>query len=77
MIEAFLSDAPGERLTKGIGAFGMIGRFEELDTAYFRHPSQARPKFVVVISSQILGRVSIRGGFSKRYAPPKHRKGTQ
>ena len=65
MIEAFLSDAPQETLTKGIGSWSMIGRFEDLDTANFRHPSKARPKFVVVISYQIRGRMSIRGGFSK------------
>src|SRR5215467_28000 len=54
MVETFLPYAPQEPFTDGIGAFRVNRRFEDLDTARFRHTSKARPKFVVVISYQIL-----------------------
>jgi hypothetical protein len=70
MIQAFLSDAPQETLTDGIGSWRVNRRFEQLDTARFRHSSKARPKFAVVIPDQILWRLSIWGGFSQLLRHP-------
>ena len=70
MIEAFLSHAPQEALTDGIGSWSMNRRFEQLDAARFRHPSKAGPKFAIVITNQILGRLPIRGGFPQLLCHP-------
>ena len=70
VIEAFLTHAPQEALTDGIGSRGMNRRFEDLDRARFRHTSKARPKFAIVIPNQILGSLSIGGGFSQLLRHP-------
>ena len=75
VVQAFLSDAPQKAFADGIGAFRMIGRFEDLDRARFRHTSKARPELAIVITNQVLGCEPIRGRFSQRYAPPRHQSG--
>jgi hypothetical protein len=40
------------------------GRFENLNRIRCRHTSKAKPKFAIVITNQILWRLSIWGGFS-------------
>jgi hypothetical protein len=75
VVQAFLSDAPHIAFADRIGAFCMNRRFEDLDSARFRHTSKARPKLVVVITNQILWCLPIRGRFSERYVRPKHRSG--
>jgi hypothetical protein len=59
VVQAFFSDAPQEPFTHGIRSWGMNRRFKQLDAAGFRHPNKARPKFAIVISNQILGRLPI------------------
>ena len=71
MIQAFLSDAPQETLTDGIGSWRVNRRFEQLDTARFRHSSKARPKFAVVITDQILRCWPIRSRLSQLLRDPR------
>ena len=70
MVQAFLSDTPQEAFADGIGSWGMNRRGEYLNGTCGRHASKAWPKFVVVISYQILGCMPIRGGFSKLLGHP-------
>ena len=71
MVETFLPYAPQEPFTDGIRSWGMNRRFEQLDAAGFRHPNKAGPKFAIVISNQILGRLLIGGGFSQLLCHPR------
>jgi hypothetical protein len=73
MIEAFLTNTSQEAFTDGIGSGSVNGGFEQLDATGPCHTSEARPKFGIVITNQVLGCVPIGGGFSQRYAPPKDR----
>jgi hypothetical protein len=50
MVQAFLSYAPQEALTDGIGPRRVIGRYENLDATCPRHPSKAGPTFGIVIT---------------------------
>ena len=70
MVQAFLSYAPQEALTDGIGPRRVIGSFENLDATCPRHTSKAGPKFGIVITDQIFRCLSIRGGFSKLLCHP-------
>ena len=63
VVKAFLSHTPQKAFADRIGAFCMIGRFENLDGTRCSHPSKARPKFAIVITNQILRRLPIRGSF--------------
>lgn len=47
----------------------MIGGLEKLDATGRRYPVETGSKLAVVITSQILGSLPIRGSFSKRYGP--------
>jgi hypothetical protein len=71
MVQAFLSDTPQETFADSIGSGCMNRRFEDLDSARFRHTSKARPKLTVVITNQILGCLPIRGRFSKLLCDPR------
>ena len=64
VVEACLPHTPQEAFADGIGSWCVKGRFENLDSTRGRHPSKARPKFTIVITNQILWRLSIWGGFS-------------
>ena len=70
VVQAFLSDAPQKAFANGIGSWRMNRRFEQLDATGCRHPSKAGPKFAVVITYQILGCLSIGGGFSQLLGHP-------
>ncbi len=54
MVKACLSHTPGEAFADRIGAFRMIGSFENLNRTRCSHTSKARPKFAIVITNQIL-----------------------
>ena len=71
MVEAFLSDTPQEALADGIDSGCMNRRFEYLDCTSGRHAGKARPVFVIVITNQILGCLSIRGRFSQLLPDPR------
>src|SRR5947208_3038904 len=70
VVQTFLPDAPQEAFADRIGSGSVKGRLEKLDTAGCRHPSKAGPKFAVVITYQILGCLSIGGGFSQLLGHP-------
>ncbi len=55
----------GAALADGISSWRVIGRCEKLDTTGRCNTSKARPKCVIVITDQILWRLSIGGGFSQ------------
>ena len=67
---AFLPHTPHKAFTDGIRSWGVIRRFEYLKSTRGRYPSEARPKFALIITNQILRHLPIRRGFSERYAPP-------
>ena len=73
MVQAFLPYTPQEALADRIGAFRMNWRGEYLNPTRGRHASKARAKFAIVITNQVHLRLSIRSGFSERYAPPRDR----
>jgi len=70
VVQTFLSDAPQEAFTDGIGSGSVIGRLEKLDAAGCRHPSKAGPKFAVVIPNQIFRCLSIGRGFPELLRHP-------
>jgi hypothetical protein len=70
VIETFLPYAPQEAFADGISAWRMNRRSEDPYRARFRHTSKARPKFAIVIPNQILGSLSIGGGFSQLLRHP-------
>jgi len=70
MVQAFLPDAPQEALADRLGSWRVIGGCENLDATCPRHSSEARPKFGIVITNQILWRLSIGGGFSQLLGRP-------
>ena len=49
VVKAFLPYTPQKAFADGIRSWSMIGRFENLDGTRGRHPSEARPKFAIVI----------------------------
>jgi len=65
VVQACLPDTPQEALADGIGPRRMNRRCEDLDRARFRHTSKTRSKLAIVIANQILGCLSIRGGFAR------------
>ena len=70
VIEAFLPHTPQKAFADGVGAFRMNRRFEDLDSARFRHTSKARPELAIVITDQVLGCVPIWGRFSQLLRHP-------
>src|SRR5947207_12520543 len=54
MVKAFLPHTPHKALANGVRSWGMIRRFENLNSTRCRHPSEARPKFAIIIENQIL-----------------------
>jgi len=70
MVEAFLSYTPQIAFADRIGAFRMIGRFENLNSTRCRHASKARPKFAIVITNQILRRLPIGSSFPELLRHP-------
>jgi hypothetical protein len=73
MVKAFLPHTPQKAFADGVCAWRVIRYFEGLNGTRCRHPSEARPKFAIIITNQILRCLPIRGGFSERYAPPRDR----
>ena len=71
VIEAFLPHTPGEAFADCIGSWCVKGRFENLNRTRCRHASKAKLKFAIVITKQILWRLSIRGGFSELLRDPE------
>ncbi len=72
VVKAFLSHTPQEAFADRIGARSVIRCSKHFNGTHCRHASKARPKFVIIITYQILRRLPIRGSFSQRYARPRH-----
>ena len=70
VVQAFLSDAPQKAFANGIGSWRMNRRFEQLDATGHRHSAETGSILAVVITDQILGGLSIGGGFSKLLCHP-------
>ena len=70
MVQAFLSNAPQEPLTDGIGSWRMIGGFEQLDVTCLRHTGKARPEFAIVITNEIFRSLTIGSRFSQLLGDP-------
>ena len=71
MVKALLSYTPQEAFAERIGLWRMIGRFEDLNRTRCRHVSKARPKFAIIITNQILWRLSKWCGFSELLRDPR------
>ena len=70
VVQAFLYDAPHKAFADGIGSWRMNRRFEQLDATGHRHSAETGSILAVVITDQILGGLSIGGGFSKLLCHP-------
>jgi hypothetical protein len=70
VVKTFLSDTPHETFTDGIGSWGAIGYFENLYGTRCSYTSETRPKFAIVVTNQILRRLSIGSGFPKLLRHP-------
>jgi hypothetical protein len=73
VVQAFSSHTAQETFTDGIGAFRVIRRFENLDATCCCHASETRAKLAIIISNEVLRRVSIRSGLPQRYAQSRRR----
>jgi len=70
MVQACLSDAPHRAFADGIGSWGMIRRFQYLDTARCRHARETGPKLAIVITNQVLRHLAIRSRFPELLPHP-------
>jgi hypothetical protein len=73
MIEALTSHTAEKALTDGIGARGIIRRFEHLDVTRSSNPREAHPKLAIIITDEVLRSCAIGSGLPQRYAPSKRR----
>jgi hypothetical protein len=76
VVKTFLSYAPHEALTDCIGSRSAIGCFENLYGARCSHPSEARPKFAIVITNEVLRCLPIGSGFPKLLRHPSVGRGS-
>jgi len=70
MIQALSSNTPQKAFTDGIGARGVIGRFEQLDATRCCHSSETGAKLAIMIVNEVLRRVSIGNGLPKLLCGP-------
>ena len=70
MIETLSTDTPQKPFTDGIRARGEIRSCENLDATRLRNPSEAHPKFAVVITDEVLRPHTIGGGFPQLLCGP-------
>ncbi len=70
IVKAFLPQTPQKAFADGVRAWRVIRRFENLNGTCCCHPSEARPKFAIIITNQILRCLPIRRGFSKLLSNP-------
>jgi hypothetical protein len=73
MIEALTSHTSQEALTDGIGAWSVIGGFENLDATRLGNPSEAYTKLAIIIPDEVFRTSTKGGGFPNRYVPSKRR----
>src|SRR5207247_2179232 len=70
MIETLSTDTPQKPFTDGIRVRGEIRSCENLDATRLRNPSEAHPKFAVVITDEVLRPHTIGGGFPQLLCGP-------
>jgi hypothetical protein len=70
MVKAFLPHTPQKAFADGIRSWRMIRCFENLNGTRCRYPGEARPKFVIIITNQILRCLPKWRGFSKLLRHP-------
>jgi hypothetical protein len=73
VVQALSPDTPQKAFTDGIGAFRVIGRFEYLDAARRFDSSETGPKLAIMITDEILQRLSIGSRLPQRYVQSKRR----
>jgi hypothetical protein len=73
MIEALTPHTTQEPLTDGIGAWGVIGGFENLDATRLGNPREGHPKLAFIIKDEVLRSDTKSGCFPNRYVPSTHR----
>jgi hypothetical protein len=71
LVQALSSHTSQKTLTEGIGAFRVIGRFEYLDAACCCNSSETGSKLAIMITNEILRRVSIWSSLPQRYERSK------
>ena len=70
MVKAFLPHTPQKAFADGVCAWRVKRYFEGLHGTRCRHPREARPKFAIIITNQILRCLPIGRGFSKLLRHP-------
>jgi hypothetical protein len=70
VVQALSSDTSQETFTDRIGSWRVIGRFENLDAARCCNTSETGSKLTIIITDEILRRVSIRNGLPKLLCSP-------
>src|SRR5260221_1230401 len=71
VVKALSSDTQEKTFTDGIGAFRMVGCFENLDAARCCYSSETGSKLVIVIANEILRRLPIRSCLSQVLCGPR------
>jgi hypothetical protein len=67
VIQALSAHTAQKAFTDGIGAFRMIRCFENLDAACCGNTSETGSKLAIIITDEVLRRVSIGSRLSQRY----------
>ena len=64
VVQTLSSSAAQKAFADRIGPWGVRGCFEDLDAERFCNPSETRPERIVIITDEILRRLSIGSGLS-------------
>ncbi len=70
MIQALSSNTSQKAFTDGIGARGVIRRFEQLDATRCCNSSETGAKLAIIIANEVLRRLSIWSGLPKLLCSP-------
>ncbi len=73
VVKALSPDTQEKAFADRLGAFRVIRCFENLDASGCCHTSETGSKLALMITDEILRRVSIRSRLSQRYVPSKRR----
>jgi len=76
VVQALSSHTAQKAFTDRISSWRMIGRFKYLDTARCCHMSETRPKLALVITDEILRRLSIQSRLPQLLLRPAERAAT-
>ena len=70
VVQAFLPHAPEKPLANGIGSWRLNRRCEQLDATGRRHSAETGSKLTIMVTDQIIWRLSIGGGFAELLGHP-------